>query len=95
VPQHEAIGASGTPAVLAFDDLDVRAADPDRDRLDEHRSISSVWLRKVLESGAPGFMWHDSDCFHAFLPRSAIDSAPAGLERQVEPQSGSAMRRQP
>src|SRR4029453_14845965 len=48
VPEDEARPSCRGPSVVAFGDLDVRAADADGDRLDEDRSLALGGLRHVL-----------------------------------------------
>ena len=64
VPEHQPRPARRRPSVLAFDDLDVRSADADRDGFDEHRPFARVWLGYVLETGAPRVVWFDGNGLH-------------------------------
>ena len=50
VPEHQALLAFRGPAVLAFHDFDVRAADADGHRFHENRPVARVGLRNVLQA---------------------------------------------
>jgi hypothetical protein len=48
MPQNQTGLARRRPAILALDDLDIGAADPNSDSLHEYRTVARVGLRDVL-----------------------------------------------
>ena len=64
MPEHEARLSGGRPAVLALHDLDVGAADADRDGLDEDRALVRVGFGDVFELRGLGLERKYGDGFH-------------------------------
>ena len=79
------------PPVQTVHDLDVSAANPDRDRLDEYGSVARIRLGDVLEAGGLWLLRFDSNRFHVDLERRAKCMPPdAAAESALLRHSGAA-----
>src|SRR3954453_8290604 len=68
------------PAVLAADDLDVGAAHPERNTVDEQLAIAGLRVRHLGDLGGALLQRYDRECAHSAQPNRASSrrrSAPA------------------
>ena len=62
--QHEARLSRRGPAVLPLHDLDIGPADPDGDGFHEHRAVTHIRLRDLLQPCGPRLLRFYRDGFH-------------------------------
>jgi hypothetical protein len=75
MPEHQPFAAWRRPAVLALADLQIGAAYPDGEGLDQQLALLGGWLGQVVEAGRLRLQRDDGDCLHAHSFRSRTTSS--------------------